>query len=40
MPSYADVICGRLLLREKLAPPEALFAALHEMKDALAGEPR
>jgi serine/threonine-protein kinase len=35
MPSYADVICGRLLLREKLAPAEALFAALHEMKDAL-----
>src|SRR5688572_19613320 len=35
MPSYADVICGRLLLREKLAPPEALFAALHEMQDAL-----
>ncbi|MBI3725281.1 serine/threonine protein kinase [bacterium] len=35
MASYADVICGRLLLREKLAAPEALFAALHEMKEAL-----
>src|SRR5438067_1060137 len=35
MPSYADVICGRLLLREKLATPEALFAALHEMQGAL-----
>jgi serine/threonine-protein kinase len=35
MPSYADVIAGRLLLREKLAAPEALFAALHEMHEEL-----
>ena len=34
MPSYSDIVCGRLLLREKLAAPEALFAALHEMKDS------
>jgi serine/threonine-protein kinase len=36
MPSYSDIVCGRILLREKLAAPEALFAALHEMKEALA----
>ncbi|HZU95982.1 MAG TPA: serine/threonine-protein kinase [Planctomycetota bacterium] len=35
MPSYADVITGRILLREKLAAPEALFAALHEMQESL-----
>ena len=35
MPSYADVICGRILLRERLAAPEALFAALHEMQESL-----
>lgn len=35
MPSYSDVVCGRILLREKLAAPEALFAALHEMKESL-----
>src|SRR5438067_96268 len=35
MPSYADVICGRILLREKLAGPEALFAALHEIQESL-----